>query len=420
MANWRGERYLGAAIASVLAQSLREVELLIADDASDDRSQDIARDAMARDPRVRLLPGVRSEGPSAARNRALAAARGEWVAIVDSDDLLHPRRLELLLAAARRFQVDMVADDMVFFGQNPDAAGRTLLGAAGLRGEMPVDAALFVQSNNGQLGDRGLPPLGYLKALIRRSALQGVAYRPEVRVGEDFDFYLRLLLQGARLLLVPLPLYHYRRHSASLSHRLSVGALESLLAAHDELSASWPSEEGALGQALEARGRMLRRALSFERLVADLKQRSWRQAAGAMMRRPHLLAPLVRSLSGRVTPKQMAAADASGTRVVLVAQGQVPPVERDGWLVLEVPPLSLERLDAGPELVALACRLSKLVAQGPVEALAVGRQGLDGLGLLPEWKDAEVWLPDAEQAVLPPGARLAGPPGAGPEDKRVS
>lgn len=419
MANWRGERYLGAAIASVLGQSLQEVELLIADDASDDRSQDIAREAMARDPRVRLLPAARSGGPSAARNRALEAAHGEWVAIVDSDDLLHPRRLELLLDAGRRFEADMVADDMIFFSDRPDAAGRTLLGAAGLRGEMIVDAALFVQSNNRKPGDRGLPPLGYLKPLIRRSALEGISYRPEVRVGEDFDFYLRLLLQGARFLLLPLPLYHYRRHSASLSHRLSVGVLEPLLAAHEELSASLPAGEGALQQALKERGQMLRRALQFEHLVADLKRGAWRQAAGAALRRPGLLGPLLRSLSGRVTRRPSAGASGRAARVALVAQGSSAPTIGGDWLALEVPPLSLDRLDAAPTLVALACQLSELVAQGPVEALAIGREGLDGLGLLPVWQEAEVWLSETDHTALPPGARLRRPSDRAPGEVRA-
>jgi succinoglycan biosynthesis protein ExoO len=100
MANWRGERHVGAAVASVLRQTEGSLELLLADDGSDDGSEGAARAAARGDARLRWLPGAARGGPSAARNRALDAARGAWVAVMDSDDLLHPRRLENVCSVA--------------------------------------------------------------------------------------------------------------------------------------------------------------------------------------------------------------------------------------------------------------------------------------------------------------------------------
>lgn len=417
MANWRGERYLAQAIDSVLAQGMGDLELLVADDASDDRSLEVAHDAAARDRRVRVLPAAANGGPSTARNRALEAARGEWVAVVDSDDLLHPRRLEILLDAADRLGADMVADDMAFFGEGPGTAGRTLLGSLDLRAPRMVDAALFVRSND---STNDLPSLGYLKPLIRRAAIGDLRYDPVVRVGEDYDLYLRLLLRGARLALVPLPLYLYRRHGTSLSHRLSVAALEPLMAAHEAVVADLGRDAPAAGdparadliRALALRGRSLGHALRFERLVAALKSRRAGAAGALLMRDPALLRSLARSLGERLSrPRARGSVDATPpARLVLVPEGRGRPPGLDGEAGLDgvwgVPPLGLDRLEAASRLRDLVCRLTELASRRPVDVAVAGLGALDGLGLLPVWRQADLWLTQSEAATL--GAPPAG------------
>ncbi|HKY00723.1 MAG TPA: glycosyltransferase family A protein [Steroidobacteraceae bacterium] len=95
------ERFLGEAIASVRSQSLDAWELLLVDDGSSDASTALARDAAASEPeRIRYLehPGHANRGMSAARNLGLAAARGEFVAFLDGDDVWLPERLERAVA----------------------------------------------------------------------------------------------------------------------------------------------------------------------------------------------------------------------------------------------------------------------------------------------------------------------------------
>ena len=60
-----------------------------------------------------LLPN--NGGPAAARNAGFAEAAGRWVAVLDSDDLMHPRRLERLVAEAEREGADIIADDLLVF-----------------------------------------------------------------------------------------------------------------------------------------------------------------------------------------------------------------------------------------------------------------------------------------------------------------
>lgn len=94
-----GERYVGAAIDSVLAQSMRAFELLIVDDGSTDATADIV--AAYRDGRIRVERFDRNRGLSAALNHGLACAAAPLVARQDADDLSAPTRLERQIAAMR-------------------------------------------------------------------------------------------------------------------------------------------------------------------------------------------------------------------------------------------------------------------------------------------------------------------------------
>lgn len=87
---------LARCLESVRAQTFTDWELIAVDDASTDGSAALVESC--RDPRVRLLRHEVNRGPSAARNTALAAARGEWVALIDSDDEWLPAKLERQLA----------------------------------------------------------------------------------------------------------------------------------------------------------------------------------------------------------------------------------------------------------------------------------------------------------------------------------
>jgi glycosyltransferase involved in cell wall biosynthesis len=96
LATYNQARWLAGAIATVQAQTFTDWELLIADDGSTDDTAAII--GHAADPRIHLLPGPHAER-CVARNRALAAARGELVAFLDTDDRWHPEKLGRQVAA---------------------------------------------------------------------------------------------------------------------------------------------------------------------------------------------------------------------------------------------------------------------------------------------------------------------------------
>jgi glycosyltransferase involved in cell wall biosynthesis len=92
-ATCNGARFLSAAIESILAQSYPDFEYVIVDDASTDASAAIIAGFAAQDSRIRLLTNPAQLGPAVALNRALAAAQGDYVAVLDHDDLALPERL---------------------------------------------------------------------------------------------------------------------------------------------------------------------------------------------------------------------------------------------------------------------------------------------------------------------------------------
>ena len=128
MANRNGAKHIGHALNAVRAQSLQAIEILVVDDASTDASPAMVEAMAAADPRVRLIRRMAAGGPAAARNTALACARGEWLAIMDADDLIAPERLAILLAEAQSAAADLIADDLVLFDDAAIAPPRRLLG----------------------------------------------------------------------------------------------------------------------------------------------------------------------------------------------------------------------------------------------------------------------------------------------------
>ena len=274
VANYNGAAHLAEAITSAQRQSLRDLEIIVSDDASTDDSVRVVVGLAAEDHRIRIVRSDRNGGPAAARNRALAVARGEWIAIMDSDDLMHPERLAQLVDAARRDRADMVADNLVEFHSDGSRPPRLLLAGQWARIPFWVEIVDYIRLN--QLHGSG-PGLGYLKPLFRTSILSGptARYDETLKIGEDYDLVLRLLHSGKTMRVYPLPFYFYRKHGSSISHRLNESVLVALEAANRRFLAQVSKSDRHLVAAINASIRSIETALAFEWLLNALKSRDW-------------------------------------------------------------------------------------------------------------------------------------------------
>jgi len=297
MANYNGSKHLADAVGSVLAQTVDDIEVIIVDDASTDESGEIIRLLAATDARVRAVLLTPNGGPARARNRGLDLAQGEWIAIVDADDLITPDRFERLMEAAEKADVDVVADDLLYFVDGAQPHARLL---QHVTSALPlfVTAEMFVRGRS-SAGES--VAFGYLKPLIRSTLLGGKRYDVTLTIGEDYDLLLRLLLEGGDLCVVREAMYRYRRHSKSLSHRLSAPALRAMIASQDRFVAHNGPFATSLAAAFQQRRTELLTRVRFEELVAAIKARRVMDAVASMLRHPALLPRLGQSFAEGLT-----------------------------------------------------------------------------------------------------------------------
>lgn len=102
MPNYNGTRFVAQAIDSALAQTYENFEIIVVDDCSTDNSPDIIREKCAEDSRLRMIALDKNGGVANARNVGIRAARGEYIALLDNDDLWEADKLERQIALARR------------------------------------------------------------------------------------------------------------------------------------------------------------------------------------------------------------------------------------------------------------------------------------------------------------------------------
>jgi glycosyltransferase involved in cell wall biosynthesis len=196
--------YIGAAVASVESQTVGDWELLVVNDGSTDTTYEIARQLAAGDERIRLLTKANG-GISSARNLALAASRGEYIAILDSDDLWEPTYLaEQLAVFARRPEADIVTGNGWFLGSrlhgqlarpHPDTRPQPTLQTI-----LADETAIFIMS------------------MFRRRVYETIGgFDETLRTNEDYDYWLRAALAGFQFWRNDRPVCHYRRRDDSVS-----------------------------------------------------------------------------------------------------------------------------------------------------------------------------------------------------------
>ena len=214
-----GERYIEQTIRSALSSDLRELEILVVDDGSDDRSADIVR--QINDERVTLIQQNASGGPASPRNVGAARARAPYVAFLDADDLIKPDKLSSTADALdRNPQARFAFADF----EHIDADGKIL--EPSVLAFKIADCAIQSEDVGGswrlisrQELERGLLIrnfIGTSGVVVRRSVLEQIGGFDEGLVySEDLDLWFRLAHDGAALY----------RETVGHSYRLAPGSL---------------------------------------------------------------------------------------------------------------------------------------------------------------------------------------------------
>lgn len=193
------ERYVAEAIDSVLAQTFADFELLVIDDGSTDRSLEII--STYTDPRIRVARNPGNRGVPWTRNRGLDLARGEYIAMLDSDDIAAPERL------ARQVAFLDAHPDVALVGSEKstvDTAGKTVDKGMKLRPTAPdeIAAQLLFRCRITQTS-----------IMARSAIMRRFRYDERFVVSQDFELFARLSCVYP-LANLPDVLVAFRRHDA--------------------------------------------------------------------------------------------------------------------------------------------------------------------------------------------------------------
>jgi len=297
---YNAETYIGRSIDTACAQvgDDIDVEILVVDDASTDGSAAFVDSVCKTNERVRLIRCATNGGPGRARNIGIAEARGEWIAILDSDDWYAPGRLKYLTTAAAEGGADLIADNQYFVSEKSERPWLLLRNQTnGPANRISCDDLLR--------GDTltKMRNLGLLKPVIRRQFLieHNLRYDEEKGIAEDFYFLFKCLLRSPYLLMTSKPLYYYRTRSNSLSSTLSSDQILALRTFHERCEVqSRDLMAASTRDLLRDRGRVIDTYTRYKLVVAMIEAGDIKSSVSRIIADPRISFLLVRALLSRL------------------------------------------------------------------------------------------------------------------------
>lgn len=196
--------YIVETLESVFAQTFNDYEVILVNDGSPD-TEELEHALAPYQDRIHYIK-QQNRGAGAARNEALRAARGEFIAFLDADDLWRPNYLEEQVSFVQRGNYDLVYADALLFGDSP-LAGRTFMETAPSKGEVTF---LSLVTHRCAITTSGV--------VTRKKLIFDVGlFDEELRNSQDFDLWLRLVRHGARASYQKKVLLKYRCRKEGLS-----------------------------------------------------------------------------------------------------------------------------------------------------------------------------------------------------------
>lgn len=209
--------YIEQCVDSLLNQTLKDFELIIVDDGSTDGTIEYLNQLV--DHRIRLYVLGKNYGLIYARTQAFAAARADYIALMDADDIVHPQRLEEQLRVLEAGNVDICGTRY----QTLDTASNRLRERPSYVSNSDLRALLTIYC-----------PLCNPTVSFKRTLLEITGYEEAFRHAEDYAFWTALSASDCVFHIVPLHLLTYRVHPQQISRVKSTIARESFLKAQGQ------------------------------------------------------------------------------------------------------------------------------------------------------------------------------------------
>ncbi|WP_017380779.1 glycosyltransferase family 2 protein [Paenisporosarcina sp. TG-14] len=217
------EKYLENCVESLIKQTLKDIEILLVDDASTDNSKEIIEKYALLDTRIIVIYQEKNCGPSATRNTGIKAANGEYVGFVDSDDFVVEDMFEKMYLASQEQQVDIVS-----CGYNKCDEDNNILS----KHPFPIKSRLFLDIDM----KIDLMVIAHetkfvwfaCRNIYKRSMLlvEGIYFNAKVRFAEDTIFNLYAFYHSNGIFVINEELYYYRDTPDSLTSKKGKSYLE--------------------------------------------------------------------------------------------------------------------------------------------------------------------------------------------------
>jgi glycosyltransferase involved in cell wall biosynthesis len=222
--------YIGAALDSVFNQTFTDYEVVVVNDGSPDTAE-LERVLAPFLGRIVYLK-QENRGLSGARNTAIGAARGRYIALLDSDDLWDRDYLSVQVGMMEGDPtIDVLYANALIFGDSPKA-GKTFMEVCPSEGEVTLERLIKEECHV------------MVSVLARREAVvRAGLFDESLRSSEDFDLWLRIVEQGSRIAYHRKPLVHYRRRENSLSAD-ETGLFSSIIKVFDKVEGAMSLSAG--------------------------------------------------------------------------------------------------------------------------------------------------------------------------------
>lgn len=222
------QNYISKCIDSIINQTYKNLEIIIVDDGSPDKCGQICDEYAAKDSRITVIH-KENGGLSDARNCGMAAATGEYITFVDSDDCLHLHFIEILMKIAKNKNADIIVGDFVTFKDEDKCQDKELSDSDILAAQVLSDKHLY--DNEFIKRETTILTVSWGK-IYKRKLWDKIEY-PVGKIHEDTFTTYKLMERAHKVVYLKEPLYYWRENSNSITrgkftteHLLGLDAFE--------------------------------------------------------------------------------------------------------------------------------------------------------------------------------------------------
>lgn len=221
---YNASEYLEDCVNSILSQTYKNLEVVLVDDGSRDNSLEICKKLQLEDSRIIVLH-QENAGPGAARNKGIETATGDYIAFVDSDDLIEPTMYTTLMELAKKYNADLVCSNLYE-----------------IEGEISVkvlnrEDALYARLKTHEISDSSCDKL------YKRSLFLKHKYPCDRSLSEDSALIYRLVSESALTVITNQKFYNIRQTDDSLSRRNYVPGFRFTILTYEEMVEFFVSSE---------------------------------------------------------------------------------------------------------------------------------------------------------------------------------